>query len=395
MDSNPTTNWEVGDKTTLVIEDTAFGGEGVGRKDDFVFFVPFVLVGERVEIEITEVKKRFARAKVLQLIESSPERSSPLCPHFGECGGCQYQHMAYPAQLGLKQKQVQDILERIGHFENIQVSPTVPCPSPYYYRNRIMVRSQWNKIKQGLNIGFIRYDNRLVEHVHECAIAEPALNVQLAEVHANPPPRGGIKKMLRVVPQGWDVPHDTFFQNNTIMLPHMIEAVKSRLADSQVQFLIDAYCGVGFFSLELAGAVQQFVGVEYDRQAVAAAKRNLSARKVFNGEYLAGKTEELLPELLQKFPADQTAYILDPPRTGCVAQGLKSLREAGPKQVIYVSCHPATLARDLEILCKDGVYELVQITPLDMFPQTQHVECVADLRFRHLPPPETVETTQS
>jgi 23S rRNA (uracil1939-C5)-methyltransferase len=110
---------------------------------------------------------------------------------------------------------------------------------------------------------------------------------------------------------------------------------------------------------------------------------------------LAGKTEEVLPELLQKFPADQTAYILDPPRTGCVAHRLKSLREAGPKQIIYVSCHPATLARDLEILCADGVYELVHVTPLDMFPQTQHVECISDLRFCHPPAAENTETKAS
>jgi 23S rRNA (uracil1939-C5)-methyltransferase len=127
------------------------------------------------------------------------------------------------------------------------------------------------------------------------------------------------------------------------------------------------------------------VGVEYDRTAVHAARRNQIRRGVANGEYLEGKTEELLRGLLDRFPARQTTYLLDPPRTGCKPESLRQLREAGPAQVIYVSCHPATLARDLNVLCADGVFELAALTPLDMFPQTQHVECAADLRFRHAP----------
>ena len=186
----------VGDKLTLTIEDIAFGGEGVARVNGFVIFVPFVLVGEMVEAEITEAKTRFARAKLLRILQTSPERVNPLCRYFGECGGCQYQHIAYPAQLRLKHKQIADLFQRLGGFDPKLIEPVLPCPQPYGYRNRIMIRSQWDKFKQGLNIGFIRADNRLVVDIEECKIAEPALNEQIKYVRANPPPKGGLKVVL-------------------------------------------------------------------------------------------------------------------------------------------------------------------------------------------------------
>ena len=132
---------------------------------------------------------------------ASPERVEPLCPHFGECGGCQYQHLAYPAQLRLKHKQICDLFQRIGRFDPALIAPVVPCPQPYGYRNRIMIRSQWDKFKQGLNIGFIRADSRLVVDLEECKIAEPALNEQIKHVRAHPPPKGGIKVVLRIPPR--------------------------------------------------------------------------------------------------------------------------------------------------------------------------------------------------
>jgi 23S rRNA (uracil1939-C5)-methyltransferase len=140
------------------------------------------------------------------------------------------------------------------------------------------------------------------------------------------------------------------------------------------------YCGVGFFGIELADAVESFTGVEYDQRAIQAARRNAAARKTGNGEFLASAVEAVLPDLLKRFSPEQTAVLLDPPRKGCWPQTLQMLRESKPAQVIYVSCHPATMARDLNILCGNGVFELARVQPLDMFPQTQHVECVADLR---------------
>jgi tRNA/tmRNA/rRNA uracil-C5-methylase (TrmA/RlmC/RlmD family) len=370
---------KIGDKLTLTIHDIAFGGEGVGRVDDFVVFVPFVIVGETVEAEITEVKKNFARAKLLRVEKSSPERVAPECRYFGACGGCQYQHIAYATQLRLKHKQISDLFERVGRIPADKIAPVIPSPQPYGYRNRIMIRSQWNGPAKKLVIGFIRADNKFVEDIEECKIAEPAISEQIKNVRANPPPKGGIKIVLRIPPENWDVPPDSFFQNNFFLLPKLVGAVRDFLKSGVARHLVDLYCGVGFFGIELADAVESFVGVEYDRLAVKSAQKNLASHKITNGEFISATVEEVLPELLKKFSPEKTSVILDPPRKGCLPETLNLLRETRPAQVIYVSCHPATMARDLNILCADGVFELAGVQPLDMFPQTQHIECVADL----------------
>jgi tRNA/tmRNA/rRNA uracil-C5-methylase (TrmA/RlmC/RlmD family) len=408
---------KIGDKLTLTIHDIAFGGEGVGRVDDFVVFVPFVLVGETVAAKITEVKKNFARAKLLRVEQPSPERVEPECRYFGACGGCQYQHVAYPAQLRLKHKQISDLFERVGKIPSDKIAQVIPCPQPYGYRNRIMIRSQWNKPEQKLNIGFIRADCGLVEDIEECKIAEPALNEQIRHVRAHPPPKGGIKVVLRVQPEDWDVPPDSFFQNNFFLLPKLVETIRGFLRDAGVQasacseiappqseeqakawtptkHLIDLYCGVGFFGIELAGAVESFVGVEYDHLAIKSARQNAAARKIPNGEFVAAKAEGIFGEVLKRFSPEATAVILDPPRKGCQPEILRLLREMKPAQVVYVSCHPATMARDLNVLCGDGVFDLARVQPLDMFPQTQHVECVADLRAgQNLAKPQNLGST--
>jgi tRNA/tmRNA/rRNA uracil-C5-methylase (TrmA/RlmC/RlmD family) len=378
----------IGAHCTITILDIAFGGEGVGRRDDFVVFVPFVLVGEVVEVEITEVKKRFARGRLLKVLQPSPERVKAECRYFGDCGGCQYQHIDYAAQLRLKHKQICDLFERIGGFQSKVIAPVVPCPQPYGYRNRIMIRSQWDKFKQGLNIGFIRADNRLVVDIEECKIAEPALNEQIRYVRAHPPPKGGIKVVLRVAAENWEVPKDSFFQNNFFLLPKLVETVRECLRGSGSRCLVDVYCGVGFFGIEMSDLVGAFAGVELDQLAIKSARINAAARNVTNGEFVVGRAEEMLPQLMTRFPANSTTVVLDPPRTGCLPESLALLREVKPKQIIYVSCHPATMARDLNVLCAESVFELLRVIPLDMFPQTQHVECVADLRLKPdvLPP---------
>ncbi|HNW06251.1 MAG: class I SAM-dependent RNA methyltransferase [Verrucomicrobia bacterium] len=375
-------NLALGNKLSLRISDLAFGGEGVARWEDFVVFVPFVAVGELVEAEITELKKRYARARLLRVLEPSPERVEPGCRYFGACGGCQYQHLAYSAQLRLKHKQIGDLFERLGHFDRRLVAPVIPCPQPYGYRNRIMVRSQWDKFKQGLNIGFIRADSRLVVDVEECRLAEPALNEQLKYVRAHPPPKGGLKVVLRSSPPGWEVPPDSFFQNNSFLLPKLVEVARDALRQAQTKHLLDIYCGVGFFSVELAPLAESFVGVELDHMAIQAARRNAAARARTNGEFIAGTAEEQLPAILSRFPAPATTVLLDPPRKGCQPETLQMLRRVQPAQIIYISCHPATMARDLNILCAQGAFELAQVRPLDMFPHTQHVECVGDLRCK-------------
>jgi len=210
----------------------------------------------------------------LRVEKSSPERVAPECRYFGACGGCQYQHMDYATQLRVKHKQISDLFERVGKISPEKIQPVIPCPAPYGYRNRIMIRSQWNGPAKKLEIGFIRADNKFVEDIAECKIAEPALNEQIKEVRANPPPKGGIKIVLRVQPENWDVPDSSFFQNNFFLLPKLVATVRGFLKAGGARHLIDLYCGVGFFGIELADLVASFVGVEYDQLAIKAARKN-------------------------------------------------------------------------------------------------------------------------
>ncbi len=376
---------------TLQIEDIAFGGEGVGRVEGFVVFVPLVIEGETVEATITEVKKNFARAELEKVVSPATTRVEPECQYFGDCGGCQYQHMSYEAQLEMKQKQVADLFERIGGFKGDKVAPVVACPQSYNYRNRILIRSQWNGKAKKLLVGFRKRNSHWVVEIDECKIAEPALNAQIPEVRANPPKRGGIKVNLRITPEDWIVPDHSFFQTNYFMLPRMVEAVRKVFQSSDSEYLIDTYCGVGFFAIELASLAKRYAGVEYDKGAIKAARENATQFGGDNGEFIEGRTEDLLPSLLAKFDAGKTSVILDPPRKGCAPAAMEQLREVRPAQVIYISCHPATLARDLNILCADGVYRLEQVIPIDMFPHTQHVECITDLRLNSPSEPESHE----
>ncbi len=372
-----------GDRVRLRIADVAFGGDGVGRiGDGRVVFVPFTAIGDEIVAELTEVKRRFARGRLVELVAPSPHRVDPRCPWFGECGGCQYQHLAYEHQLEVKRKQVRDLFERLGGFVDPPVEPVVPSPKQYGYRNRIMIRSQWDGSARRLRIGYVRADSRLVVDIEECAIAEPELNARIREAREHPPPRGGLKMNLRIPPPDWEVPAHSFFQTNFHLLPRLVETVRHLLRAAGTRHLVDAYCGVGFFGIECADLVESFVGIELDRRAVESARINAARRGISTGEFFVSRTEAVLPLFLEKFPPAETTLLFDPPRTGCPPDMLDLLRRERPMQILYVSCHPATLARDAKRLCEDGIYALRRIIPLDMFPQTQHVECVADLRRR-------------
>lgn len=371
-----------GDRIELTIHDLAFGGEGVGRVGEFVVFVPFVCPGELVEVKITEIHKRYARGVLARILKPAPERVEPRCPYFGECGGCQYQHLDYASQLRWKHKQISDLFERVGGFPAGSVLPVLPCPEPYGYRNRILVRSQWNRPARKLDLGYMRQDCGLVCDIESCAIAEPALNDAIREWRRNPPPKGGLKTLLRIPPDDWEVPEHSFFQNNFFALPALLDATRRSLREAGTRHLVDAYCGVGFFGIELHNEVDSFVGVELDAPAIRAARNNARSHGATNGEFVAGDTDALLPSLLSRLDPARTTVLVDPPRAGCRPPTLELLRNTGPAQVLYVSCHPATLARDLKALCADGRYRLAGVQPVDMFPQTQHVECVADLRLQ-------------
>ena len=372
---------EIGKIVKIKIDNIAFGGEGVGRVEGFVVFVPLVIEGEVVEAKIIEVKKSFARGELVKIINPSPIRINAECKYFGNCGGCQYQHIRYEDQLKIKQQQIIELFKRIGGFSEDKVAPVIACPQTFNYRNRILVRSQWNGKAKKLLVGFRKRNSHWVVEINDCKIAEPALNKQIPEVRANPPKRGGIKINLRVAPEDWSVPDHSFFQTNFFILPKMVNKVRKIFQSNNSEYLIDTYCGVGFFAIELANLAKKFVGVESDKLAIKAAQENSIKFGAENGEFIEGRTEDLLPELLEKFSPNKTSVILDPPRKGCAPSAIEQLRKVKPSQIIYISCHPATLARDLNILCADGVYRLEHVYPIDMFPHTQHIECITDLRL--------------
>ncbi|MFO1461354.1 MAG: TRAM domain-containing protein [Verrucomicrobiota bacterium] len=236
-----TTPLTAGDRVTLEITDLAFGGEGVGRIGDFVVFVPYLLPGERAEVKLTEVKRSFARGIVARRLSDSPERVEPRCEYFGECGGCQYQHLDYAAQLRWKRKQIADLFQRVGGFPAARVREVLPCPQPYGYRNRILVRSQWNRPAQKLNLGFVRADCGLVCDIESCAIAEPALNDAILDWRKNLPPKGGIKTLLRIL-EGL-VSRTQLFPEQLLRPSRASGCCAIRPYDAGVMPTIDAGCG--------------------------------------------------------------------------------------------------------------------------------------------------------
>ncbi|MCZ7638769.1 MAG: RNA methyltransferase [Verrucomicrobia bacterium] len=274
-----------------------------------------------------------------------------------------------PEQLRWKHKQVADLVHRLGGFPPSVVAPVIPCPQPYGYRNRIMIRSQWNRPEQRLNLGFLRYDNRLVVDLESCAIAEPALNDQLRQVRAHPPPKADSRSCsASPLPTG-NCPAIPFSRTTFTSSPNSSKPSGPDSRPPARATLLDAYCGIGFFALELAPAVESFLGVELDTAAIHAARRNAANRHITNGEFVVGRTEEQLADLLRRGDPARTTVLLDPPRTGCARPAIEALHEAAPAQILYVSCHPATLARDLKALCADQRFALDLVQPLDMFPK--------------------------
>ncbi len=387
-----TAPFQPGQPVELEITDIAFGGDGIGRVDGFVVFVPFVALGERVQAEIVEVKKRFATARLIKVLTPSPQRVDPRCDHYGRCAGCQYQHIDYPEQLRLKQKQIVDIFERLGRISQPPVEPVVASPQPYGYRNKIVVHGPGRP-------GFWAVGGGSIIEIDRCPIARDEINTRLAEVsgqllehtphltlRANADgkvwtftePNSELPIDDRVLGRDLTVPLGSFFQVNHGVIERVLAHVRQLFQASDCRTLVDAYCGIGLFALLLADLAEQVYGMEVDEQAVAAAGENARAMKLTNTDFYPGQTERLLFYTLRQCDLDRTCLLLDPPRSGCGKAVLKTLRKTQPRKILYVSCAPAMLARDVKALIAAG-YRLERITPFDMFPQTKHCEAVAEL----------------
>jgi len=354
----------------LKIEDIAFGGKGVGREQGKAIFVPYTIEGETVSAEILREKKQFAEAELVEVKESSPNRVIPKCPYFGRCGGCAYQHMDYEHQLVIKWRQVRSVLQRIGKLKDIPLRPIISSPKQYKYRNRITVHAQ-----DGV-IGFFRRDSHRLIDIERCPISCDEVNQALTELRERNPRDGHYTLRTSPSPR-------VFSQTNDEVADALRDLIIDLVPPNQ-DLLVDAYCGAGFFAKALLNKFERVVGIDWDKFAIAAAKEAATEKET----YLAGDVEEELArsdgflageaETRRLGSRRSLTLILDPPATGLSTGVRHSILDLVPTTLIYISCNPATLARDLNELQEKLTIQ--SVTPLDMFPQTAEIEAVAHLQ---------------
>src|SRR5256886_5193397 len=349
----------------LRIEDMAFGGKGVAREYGRAIFGPYTIEVATVSAEIVREKKQLGEAEIGDLRESSPDRVEPPCPYFGRCGGCAYQHIDYEHQLAIKWRQVRDILQRIGKLKEVPMRPIIPSPEPYGYRNRITVHAQ-----DGV-VGFFRRDsNRLID-IARCPISRDEVNRALVDLRAQNVRDGHYT--LRASSGPW-----VFSQTNDAVANALRDLIRQFMPANQ-ELLIDAYCGRGFFAKTLLDKCKRAIGIDWDKFAIEAARENATTKET----YIAGDVDfelERLRSIAPTFQREKAVLIVDPPATGLPPAVRKSIGALVPATLIYVSCNPPTLARDLADLRQRFTVE--SVTPLDMFPQTAEIEVAVHLQAK-------------
>ncbi len=387
-------------RLTIELERAGHQGETVGRRDDGkIVLAAYGIAGERVVVEVREEHPTHIVAEVVEVLRASPERVEPRCPHFGVCGGCQLQHISYEEQGKFKQQVLADQLRQIGGIVNPPVSPILAAENPWNYRNnaRFTVR------REGVT-GFTHWHTHRFEPIDECQIMDTRINDikrkldgalinrerQLAvrigrktgETLVHPAlneigdergvETGQLSYTDRLFNTPFKVSAASFFQVNTAQAERMIALVRDRLRPAPSDTIVDAYAGVGTIAALLAPMCGRVIAIEESAAAVRDAEINLAPFP--NVEMILAKTEEALPKLKERVDA----VILDPPRQGCYPEVIDALRRLQPRRIVYVSCDPATLARDLNRLILGG-YTLTDVTPVDMFPHTYHIESVSTL----------------
>ena len=388
-----------GDHLTLSLVSWGRLGEAMAHYQGQEVFVFGGIPGEQVVAEVVRIRRKYVAARVVQVLEASSHRVEPPCPYYGECTGCQWQHISYEHQLATKQERVIDALVRVGGFRHPPVAPVLPSSEQYGYRNH----ARFTVGPLGA-LGFVNRETRRFIRIDSCMLMHQGINHLLAQlqdrcgettqlaVRAGKETGGflvqpTLKNPDVTLPTGqkhyadsvnghrFRVASPSFFQVNVAQAAHMAQVVRHALDLKGTDVLLDAYAGVGTFAVLLSPWVGKVIAVEESAAAVADARENTAG--LDNVEIILGKTEEVLPRLEQK----PDAVILDPPRAGCQPGALRGLVQLAPPRIAYVSCDPATLARDLKTL-SDGHYTLEQVETLDMFPQTHHVECIAVLTRR-------------
>ncbi|HEX6097746.1 MAG TPA: 23S rRNA (uracil(1939)-C(5))-methyltransferase RlmD [Thermoanaerobaculia bacterium] len=443
-----------GETIELVIDDLAFGGDGVGRTDGYVMFVRGGLPGDRLRVTVTEARGRYGRGAIESVVTPSPDRVEAPCPYFGRCGGCRLQHLAYPAQLAFKAKQVHDCLTRLGGLPPFELRPIVPAPEPYGYRNKM----EFTVVDPGPAVGLHaaeRYD--VVLDIERCLLQSETMNALLDEFRGqararalsvwDPRSERGLLRFLTVregrrtgqvmvnvvasapdiaalmpvaerlkarVPAttsvllnvndtkasvatgseehlllgqdhiterldgvAFQVSANSFFQTNTAQAERLFALVAEACELDGTETVLDLYSGTGAISLLLARRAARVYGIEVAAAAVADATRNARANGIDNCTFLAGEVRHVLPALMSE-GVRASVVVADPPRAGFHPKALAALAALAPARIVYVSCNPATLARDVGDLARQG-YRLAWVQPVDMFPQTPHIEAIARL----------------
>ena len=384
------------EKLRLSLTDMAFEGGAIARHDGQVVFAAYGIPGEETVVEIERRSKDYLMGRVVEVLSPSPHRVEAPCPYFGRCGGCQGQHIDYPFQVELKARIVGEQLRRIGKFQDPPVAAPLTAEERWHYRNH----ARFSTDRQG-QLGFVSRLRRRFVRIDHCRIMHPWINGVLerlqgkcAGLHQVAIRYGvrteqalihpSLKEIDDSIPSGqtsyeeellgkrFRVSGASFFQVNSRQAEVLIEVVREQLALAQDQLLLDAYAGVGTFAVLLAPYVKKVIAIEESSAAVADAVINQAGIK--NIVFYQGKVEHVLPELRRR----PQAAILDPPRVGCHPDTIAAVLKRPPARLVYVSCDPSTLARDLRALCQGG-YRLQEVQPVDMFPQTFHIECVATL----------------
>jgi 23S rRNA (uracil1939-C5)-methyltransferase len=399
------------------ISNLVYGGDGLGRlPDGRTVFVPYVLPGEKARVQVLVEKKSHARARLVEVISPSPVRIAPRCRHFGDCGGCHYQHLPYEKQLLLKREILVDQLKRLANLPDPPVQPVVSSPRSWNYRNTVQFH-----LSPGGKIGYLAANSNRVVEISECHLPEPVLNdiwprlslesdpdLEEIELRAGAdeevllvlegrdprPPELEVDMRLSVVYMGPEEPYamagddfvvmevlgrpfkvsaGSFFQVNVLQAEAMVNHLLNILPLKSQNTLLDLYCGVGLFSAFLAPRVGRYIGVEVSPWASDDFAVNLD--EFDHVDLYVGTVEEVLPAL----EVSAEAVVVDPPRAGIDKAALQALVNIHPSVITYVSCDPATLARDARILLSHG-YTLEQVTPFDLFPQTYHIESISLFR---------------
>lgn len=337
----------------------------MARHDGQVIFVPFTAPGERVRAVLTERHKTFARAKLLEVLAASPDRISPPCPLFGECGGCASQHLAYAAETRIKVGQIESSLKRIGKIESPVLRPILTGPD-YGYRNRITVHNQ------GGRIGFLGVDGHTLVDVSRCLLAAEDVNAKLVQLRSRPRPRPHYSVRAD------EVRGEAFYQSNRPLAEPLKNLVVASVPE-EAKEVLEGYAGTGFFSGPLTATGRRVVAVESHPAAV-----DVFRKEVGEAELLEGRFEDEMENALARLGTGPAVCLINPPRGGLSPDARKLLAKARPfVGILYLSCDPPALARDVAALAEFWKAEWFQ--PVDLFPRTAHVECLAWLSSRLSP----------